>query len=194
MRNSEKDPIPEVCGQDGEQTAAMSPSGYEGFIMQDEVENTQIKFEKFCRRLSWILLFLYLPVVMCGISLLVFIAGFLNGTTRFEGESLRYFLNSFELVILFGLAILGIRSIRTMRKPFTGIMSVCILIVGIVVLIYSAIMPTLFVQLHTSGYEILRAGRFCIDGFSGTVGVLIILFSRIYHYGVKLQTIEDLTV
>ncbi len=174
------------------ETVFLSNFASGGQLAPDEHEITQIKFEKFCKRLSWILFFLYFPVVVFCVSLIVAGVNFLNGA-ELAGMGLPRILEMFEVVILFGTAIVGLRSIRKIQRPFTKTMSVCILAIGIVVLFYSALMPTLFPQLRT-GYDILSSGRFCLDGFGSTIGVLIVLFSRIYHYGVELQVSEDLTV
>lgn len=174
------------------ETVVLSDFTSDGSSVPDEREITQMKFEKFCKRLSWVLFFLYFPVVVFCIGLIVAGVHFLNGT-ELTGMDLPRFLEMLEVVILFILVIVGLRSIRKTQRPFTRTMSVCILAIGIVILFYSALMPTLSPQFKT-GYDILSMGRFCLDGFGSTIGVLIILFSRIYHYGVELQVSEDLTV
>ena len=164
------------------------------FITSDEHEVMGMKFQRFCHRLSWILFFLYLPIAVSSISLVMIVVESLHGIIRLEGMHLQHFLGLVEIIILFGLASTGIQSIRKTRRPFTKTMSVCIFAVGIVAFVFSAaLMPSLFPRLRT-GYDILQIGNFCMDGFYGTIGILIILFSRIYHYGVELQKSEDLTI
>lgn len=161
--------------------------------MPEEREVAQMKFERFCRRLRWILFLIYLPLALSAISLLILIFGYINGTSSFDGTGFQRLLGLFEIFALFCLAAVGLHSVRTVRKPFTQTMACCIFIAGMVVLLFSALMPTLF-PFVKSGYDLLSFGRFCIDGLPCTAGVLVLLFSRIYHYGVGLQNSDDLTI
>ncbi len=162
-------------------------------FMPEDHELTQIKFERFCKRLFGILFLIYIPLVLCGVSLILQFSNWASGSGSLNETSLQRFLRELEIFILFCFSAVGLHSIRTVRKPFTQTMAVCLFAAGILVLLFSVLIPTLFPTLK-SGYDLFRFGRFSMDGLSAAPGVLLLLFGRIYHYGVKLQNADDLTI
>ena len=78
------------------------------------------------------------------------------------------------------------------KKPFNKMISNALLLNAIMLLVYSFLLPRFPQHLQTYHFNIMSNGdSYLMDGWYFLAGLLLLLFSRIFHYGFQLQEEVD---
>lgn len=150
----------------------------------EEKTKLQSEFNIFCKHLFYLQIILY--VILGGIVISI---ASLVLNKRYFAISIEQLPKLIQLVLFCFILLLiniSIKSIRTNRKPFTRCLSNCTLVIGSVLVFFSAMIPVIMYLNTNHGFN--------LDYISLILGFAIILLSRILHFGINLQISDELTI